>query len=348
MQTNETHKVDLKGLSLDELQHYCVKNGHTKYRGTQLFEWIYRQGEANPQKMLNLSKPFRQYLEKNCNFKLLNIETKETSEIDNTVKFLFKTSDNKFIESVSIIDGKRHTVCVSSQIGCNVNCDFCATATMGLVRNLTAGEIIEQMIMVRRYTQQDITNVVFMGMGEPLLNYKAVMTAADILHHPLGFNLGSLKITISTSGILPQIKKYIQEERKYKLAISLNASNNSNRTQIMPINKKWSIEDLVKVGKHFANKKRRNIMFEYVLLEGVNDAEENAFELASLLKNVKCKINLIPFNESGGKYKRPPEEQINRFATILQQQDSEFRVLVRWSKGEDISAACGQLATETE
>ncbi len=348
MEIQQTDKVILKGLGLAELQAYCIEIGHTKYRGSQLFEWIYRQGESNPQKMSNLSKSFRQYLDENCEFLTLTIELVESSEIDDTQKFLFRTHDDKFIESVSIIDGDRHTVCISSQIGCNVNCDFCATASMGLVRNLTAGEIIDQMILVRDHTNQPITNVVFMGMGEPFLNYDAVITSADILHHHHGFNLGSLRITISTSGILPKIKQYIHEGKKYKLAISLNASNNTSRSDIMPINKKWNIENLVDIGKIFSTNKRRNIMFEYVMLKDINDSNENAHELASLLKNVKCKINLIPFNEAGGKYKRPSKERISEFSKILQDRQGTYRVLVRWSKGEDISAACGQLATETE
>ena len=182
-----------------------------------------------------------------------------------------------------------------------------------------------------------------MGMGEPFHNYKNVLNAADIFHSPKGFNLASTRITISTAGLLPQIKQFITEKRRYKLAISLNAADDRVRNNIMPVNKKWSITELIKAGKEYSNQKKRQVMFEYVLLKGINDSENDALQLAQLLKGIPCKLNLIPYNETDGVYQRPDEAVITRFSKILHENRNEYRVLVRWSKGQDIDAGCGQL-----
>jgi len=268
------------------------------------------------------------------------------SIVMNHIKFLLKTNDNKLVESVSMIDKKRHTVCISSQIGCNVDCDFCATGKMGIDRNLNVGEIIEQLIIVKKNTSVPITNIVFMGMGEPFLNYRNVIESCKIFSNHKAFNLGTKRITISTAGVLPQIDLFIKEKHKYKLALSLNAPNDLIRDKIMPINKKWNISDLISSLKKYDFFKTRVIMFEYVLLKGINDSIENAKELSKLLKNIQCKVNLIPFNQISGIYKRSDNKTINNFADILNKHN--IRVLIRWSKGEDIDAACGQLATNHE
>ena len=187
-----------------------------------------------------------------------------------------------------------------------------------------------------------------MGMGEPFHNYENVLNAADIFHSPKGFNLASTRITISTAGLLPQIKQFIKEKRRYKLAISLNATDDGVRDGIMPINKKWHINDLIKAGKEYSNQKKRLIMFEYVLLKGINDSKNNALQLSQLLKGIPCKLNLIPYNETEGVYQRPDETVIKRFSEILHKNRDEYRVLLRWSKGQDINAACGQLVTQNE
>tara|TARA_B100000029_G_scaffold305005_1_gene297889 strand:- start:962 stop:1996 length:1035 start_codon:yes stop_codon:yes gene_type:complete len=336
----------IKGMSLKKLQGWCNDNNIKKYNAIQIFEWLYRHGIMDAQLMLNIKKDLRQLLYKNFEFKTLNIKRKISSKTQATVKFLFETLDNKFIETVSMIEKNRHTVCISSQIGCTLNCDFCDTGKMGLFRNLSSGEIIDQLIFVRKEIETPITNVVFMGMGEPFYNYENVMDAADIFHHPKGFNLSSSKITISTAGVLPEITKFVNEKRKYNLAISLNASNNINRTQIMPINKKWNIKEIVKSGTLYSNQKNKNIMFEYVLIKDINDSKDNAEELSNLLKGTFSKINLIPYNETKGKYKRPSTESINSFVKILDEKKDRYQVLVRWSKGQDIEAGCGQLATQ--
>ena len=294
--------------------------------------------------MSNINKSFREYLSENFIIQTLTVENKLPSKEDKSLKILFRTHDDHFIETVSMVDNNRHTVCLSSQVGCALDCDFCATGRLGLKRNLTTGEIVDQLIYVREEIDQPITNVVFMGMGEPFHNYDNVLNASDIFHSPKGFNLASTRITISTVGLLPQINQYIKEKRRYKLAISLNASNDKVRNEIMPINKKWPLKDLVKSGMEYSNQKKRLIMFEYVLLKGINDSEEDALELARLLQGIPCKINLIPYNEIEGKYQRPDETTITKFSEILHNCRDEYRVLVRWSKGQDIAAGCGQLA----
>ncbi len=328
----------------EELQALCIKAGESKFRGEQLFEWLYRHGISSFDCMSNINKSFREHLNEHFILHTLTVENSLPSEEDNSVKILFRTRDDHFIETVSMVENNRHTVCLSSQAGCVLDCHFCATGKLGLKRNLSTGEIVDQLIYVRENTDQPITNVVFMGMGEPFHNYDNVLNASDIFHSPKGFNLASTRITISTAGLLPQINKYIKEKRRYKLAISLNASNDKVRTEIMPINKKWSINDLIKSGKEYSNQKKRLIMFEYVLLKGINDSEEDALELARLLQGIPCKINLIPYNEIEGKYQRPDEATITKFSEILHNYRDEYRVLVRWSKGQDIAAGCGQLA----
>jgi len=327
-----------------ELQTLCIEAGETKFRGGQLFEWLYRHGISSFDSMSNINKSFREHLNEHFILHTLTVENSLPSEEDKSVKILFRTRDDHFIETVSMVENNRHTVCLSSQVGCVLDCHFCATGELGLKRNLSTGEIVDQLIYVRENTDQPITNVVFMGMGEPFHNYDNVLNASDIFHSPKGFNLASTRITISTAGLLPQINKFIREKRRYKLAISLNASNDKVRTEIMPINKKWSINDLIKSGKEYSNQKKRLIMFEYVLLKGINDSEEDALELARLLQGIPCKINLIPYNEIEGKYQRPDETTITKFSEILHNYRDEYRVLVRWSKGQDIAAGCGQLA----
>jgi 23S rRNA (adenine2503-C2)-methyltransferase len=305
---------------------------------------MYRHGITSFASMSNVNKSFRVYLEENCIIQTLRVENSIPSQKEASVKILFRTDDDQFIETVSMVDGNRHTVCISSQVGCALDCSFCATGQMGLERNLSTGEIIDQLIFVRENIKQPITNVVFMGMGEPFHNYENVLNAADIFHSPKGFNLASTRITISTVGLLPQIKQFIKEKRRFKLAISLNAADDGVRSSIMPVNKKWSIADLIETGKEYSNQKKRLVMFEYVLLKGINDSEDDALNLAQLLKGVSCKINLIPYNETNGMYRRPDEAVISRFSEILHKNRDEYRVLVRWSKGQDIKAGCGQLA----
>ncbi len=341
-------KTILKGMDEFELQSYCKNLNLPKFHGTQLFRWLYKNNYLDINKMSNIPNILKNEVSNNALINLLSIKVATKSKIDKTTKFLLETNDNKYIETVSMIDNNRHTVCLSSQIGCNVDCDFCATGKMGITRNLKVGEIIDQLIIVKNNIKTPVTNIVFMGMGEPFLNYTNVIKACHILSNHNGFNLGAKRITISTSGILPKIDLFIKEKHKYKLAISLNASDDNTRNKIMPINKKWNINKLINSIKQYSYLESRPIMIEYVLLKDINDSKEDAKKLAKILSGIKCKVNLIPFNEIFEEYKRPEDNIINIFSNTLNKYNKNLRILIRWSKGEDINAACGQLATKNE
>ena len=340
------NKSIIVGKNISELSAICIENKFPKFHGEQLYKWLYQKSVNDITKMSNIPDSLKIIINKKYKLNPLKIEKKLKSKNEDTIKYLFETNDHKLIESVSMIDSGRHTLCISSQIGCSVDCDFCATGKMGIIRNLNCGEIIQQLISISAERKQKITNIVFMGMGEPFLNYANVIKACKIINDPSGFNLSSKRITISTSGILPIMKQFILEKHKYKLAISLNASNNSDRDKLIPINKKWPIEDILDIIKDYKYQKYRPIMFEYVLINGVNDSIENAIELSNLLKKIHCKINIIPYNETEKNYKR--SKNIEKFVTKLNEIKSNYRVLIRWSKGQDIDAACGQLATLNE
>ena len=337
-------KYTIKGMQIEELEKLIVANGFSKFRASQIYNWLYKNCADKIELMENLSTDLKVFLKDNSILSTLELSKKV--EFENTTKFLFKTKNNQFIETVSMIDDDKHTICLSSQVGCSVDCDFCATGKMGFIKNLSAGEILDQLLYIKRNITQPITNIVFMGMGEPFLNYKNVIKSADIMNDELGLNFGYNRITISTAGILPKINQFIEDQKKYNLAISLNASNDKIRNEIMPINKKWPISELVKVSKKFNKSKKNKITFEYVLIDSVNDSESDAIQLCELLKNSHCKLNIIPFNYIGNQYKRPSEDKINNFIDIVHKNHQGFRILVRWSKGTDINAGCGQLSTK--
>ena len=342
----DKNKTVLKGMNLEQILKWCANLNQSSFRANQIYQWMYKHGVSSTDSMNNISKELRNIINEQCTLSTLTIEKVDKSSIEKTQKILFKTHDGHFIESVSMVENDRHTICISSQIGCNVDCDFCATASMGLIRNLLTGEIIDQAIAIRNLVKEPITNVVFMGMGEPFLNYERVINAASILHDHNGFGLGAKRITISTAGIVPMIDRFIKEGHKYKLAISLNATEDSTRRKLMPLNKTWPIHDLIKSASRFAARKNHNIMFEYVLLKDVNDTTKDAIRLANLIKGIDCKVNIIPYNETDGQYKRPADDVIESFLKTLNEHRKDFRILVRWSKGEDINAACGQLAVK--
>ena len=336
----------IKGLNLEELTHLCEKNNFPLFRAKQLYHWMYRHGVSDVGLMNNIPNDMSDYISTEYQLKTLEIENIQTSSTEDTQKMLFRTYDNKLIESVSMIDKNLHTVCISSQVGCSVDCKFCATGEMGFMRNLTCGEIIDQFIEITRMRDEPITNVVYMGMGEPFLNYSEVIKSAEILHDHNGMNLGRNRITISTSGILPKIKKFIADAQPYKLAISLNATDDETRTKIIPINKKWNIEMIIKELEKYPSDKKNMIMLEYVLLKGINDTIRDAEVLASYANKLRCKVNVIPFNDIGNKFSRPDDQTINRFIDILHKNQRHYQTLVRWSKGTDIDAACGQLSSK--
>ena len=341
----ENDKGYIKGLGLSDIQSLVKSLGFPEFHGEQIYQWMYRHGVVDFSAMTNLPKDLLDILEDTMELNTLSIDDVQTSIKEDTKKILFKTHDNKYIESVSMVDNNHHTICISSQIGCNVDCSFCATGLMGFKRNLSAGEIIDQAILIREMRTIPITNVVFMGMGEPMLNYNNVMDASGILHNPSGFDLGNSRITISTSGILPPIKKYIEEKVPYKLAVSLNATTNEVRDELIPINKKWDIDSLLDTLDKYPANNRKMLMIEYVLIADINDSEDDAVRLSKIANSLRCKLNIIPFNEIGNKYKRPSKENLEKFLRVLHKYREHYNILVRWSKGIDIDAACGQLAT---
>ena len=336
-------KKYLKGMDLLEIENLILQKDYPKFRAKQIYGWLYQNMVIDYDKMINIPKDLKLILKNNFIIETLKVE--KIQENQDTKKFLFKTHANHLIETVSMIEDNRHTICLSSQVGCAVDCDFCATGKMGFKKNLNVGEIIDQLIIIKKYVLKPITNIVFMGMGEPFLNYTNVIKAANLMNDKNGMNIGYNRITISTSGILPKIESYIKNKIKFNLAISLNATTDIDRNKLMPINKKWPIRKLIATSKQYNKIHKSGLTFEYVLIKSVNDSMDDAMRLAKLFLNTGCKINIIPLNEIGGEYQRPDEKQIEKFINKLNELRKGFTLLVRWSKGTDIDAGCGQLAT---
>ncbi len=331
---------DIKNFSYDELKTFFQGLGHKEYRTKQLFKWLYNRYCNDFDRMTDLSLSFREELKNRFVSKQLEIHEMMVSQ-DGTKKFLFRTEDGGFIETVLIPDGKRFTICVSSQLGCAMDCKFCNTGDRGFERNLETWEILGQILKVIELTGIKPNNIVFMGMGEPLANYDNVVRAIKILKHPDGFNYSYRKITVSTSGLADKIER-LGRDVDVKLAVSLNATTDEVRTKIMPVNKKYPIKRLMEALKNFPLPKNSEITIEYVLINNVNDSVDDAKRLYVLLKGLRVKVNLILFNNWGKKDFEPPVmEKVLAFQRVLW--DRGMRVLIRESKGQDILAACGQL-----
>ena len=333
----------LIGQSAEDLENFFLSLGHRAFRGKQIFDWIYRKNIFEYHKMTDLSSDIRKKLIDVPIHPLKMIES-DISGAKQTQKFLFELKNGKKVESVIMREKERITVCLSTQVGCAVDCDFCATAKMGFYQNLSTGEIIDQFIQLKKIIGKEISNVVFMGMGEPFLNYKNCMQAAHLLHDPKGVNLGAWRITISTAGVVNKIGRFTKEKQPFKLAVSLNAVSQEQRERIMPMTKKMKLLDLIKVSKEYTIISKKKITFEYVLLAGINDSQEDALNLKKILSSINCKLNLIPYNEIEGGYSRSSEKKIVNFFEVLK--NARFPVTIRWSKGQDIDAGCGQLATD--
>lgn len=336
-------QVNLKGLSKVALERYVDSLGEKKYRAQQIYEWLYARSAESFDEMSNLSKAFRECLSEKARIGKLELVAKQKSTKDGSMKFLFQLEDGQRIESVLMAEGRRTILCVSTQVGCALDCKFCATGTMGFLRNLTAGEMVDQLLQAQNFSGVRVSNLVFMGMGEPFHNYDHVMTAGEILSSEDGPNLGSRHIVVSTSGLVPKIYRFADEMRRFKLAVSLNATTDEVRARIMPITKKWSIHELLKAVRYYVEKKAEPVTFEYVLLKDINDSENDAARLRSLVDGISCRINLIPYNAAVGEYSRSPADRIDAFYKRLAGIGSP--VTIRWSKGDDIAAGCGQLAT---
>lgn len=334
-------KTDLVNFTLSELGDFLISLGEKRYRAKQVFKWIYQKRASSFGEMTDLPISFREKLENSASILKIIIKDKKVSQKSGAIKYLHQLWDSELIETVLILEEKRKTVCVSSQVGCALGCKFCATARMGLMRNLTAGEIVGQMLSVIKDSKENITNIVIMGMGEPFLNYENVIKSVDILSDDNGLAIAHRRITISTIGIIPAIKRYADEKIKAKLAISLNAVSDEIRGKLMPVSRSYPIDELINAAKYYAKRANKKITFEYVLIDGINDSIEDAKKLAGLISGISCKINLIPFNPIGNEYKKPAREKIDLFFRTLK--SHSVQVNIRWSKGEDINAACGQL-----
>lgn len=334
----------LAGLRLEELEKLMEELGATKFRARQIHNWIYAKSVSSIDDMTNLGKDFREELKKRFVVTDTKIKIKQVSS-DGTLKYLIEYPDGECVETVLMrFDNRANlTACVSSQVGCAVNCSFCATGKRGFIRNLSAKEIIEQVLTIQRDTGLKVTNIVFMGQGEPLLNLKNVLEALEIFNSD--FQIGSRRITLSTSGIVPKINELASYELQSTLAISLHAPNHKLRAEIMPIENKYPIDELKKALLSYVEKTGRRITIEYIMIHNFNDTPECAKELAHLLKDLKCNINLIPYNSvNDTKYKKSSNNDIMKFKYLLEH--SGKKVTVRLERGADIDAACGQLRGE--
>jgi 23S rRNA (adenine2503-C2)-methyltransferase len=339
-------KKDLGGLERRELEAELTARGEGRFRAQQMFHWIYRRGAASIDTMTDLPRELRAALGSDFAVSQPEIVKRERS-IDGTEKFVLKLADGRAIESVFIPDTPAMTFCISTQVGCAMACAFCLTGKMGLVRNLTAAEITGQVRVLAGALDLHGKpfNIVLMGMGEPLHNYDETMKALRILADEHGFNLPSKRVTLSTVGLLKELERLAKEPYMPNLAISLHAPTDATRGELVPLNKKYGIGEIIDACRRFPLKKRSRITFEYVLLAGVNDRPDDARTLAKLLNGVKSKVNLIPLNAAAGiPFERPSDAVIDRFAKILA--DRGLTVSVRKSRGRDIRAACGQLIVE--
>src|SRR3989304_9925020 len=333
---------NIKDLTLTEIEQWLVSAGEKPYKALQLFVWIFGRGVASFDDMTDLSKELRAKLKENFYMSLPNIVAVEKST-DGTRKLLLQMEDGNCIECVLIPEEERLTLCISSQVGCPLDCAFCMTGRGGFARNLKLSEMAEQVFAARSLLSpgQNITNLVLMGMGEPLLNYDEVIKFLNIATHQKGLCFAHKRVTVSTSGIAPMIER-LGKETKVNLAISLNATTDEVRNHLMPINKKYPLKVLLDACRKYPAVRNRHITFEYILIQGINDTIEDAKRLVRLLKGIKCKINLIPFNPfPGAEFKKPSDKAILSFQKVLL--DNNYVVIIRTSKGQDISAACGQL-----
>jgi 23S rRNA (adenine2503-C2)-methyltransferase len=344
----EEAKPALVGMSHGQLLALCQTLDEPAFRAAQLHHWLYVKSVRQFERMTNLAKPFRQKLAQHCRIGSLQLFQRHHSQ-DGTVKYLFRLDDGRVVESVLMHFDERQTyaACISTQVGCAVNCGFCATGKLGFTRNLTIGEIVEQYQFLQADSGKEIRNLVFMGQGEPLLNYDNLIGAIRVLNQSA--EVGMRRMTISTAGIVPKIEALAEENLQATLAISLHAPDNATREQIMPITKKWPLEVLVPALHHYVARSGRRLTVEYILLAGCNDSTRHARQLAELLQGLRCNVNLIPYNPIASDlgqdaYHRPSRAAIYAFREVVAA--SGKKVTIRVERGVDIGAACGQLANK--
>jgi 23S rRNA (adenine2503-C2)-methyltransferase len=339
-------KSDVLALTLDDLKDFLIKNNVKPFRAKQIFEWIWSKHVTDFDEMTNLSKDLRELLKIHFYFQAVEIEHLQVSK-DKTIKIAFKLIDDLLVEGVLIPTDNRSTACISSQVGCSLGCEFCATGKMGFKRNLTVGEIFHQVTEIMKLAHEQynlsLTNIVLMGMGEPLLNYDNVLSAIHHITSEDGLGMSPQRITLSTVGLTRMIRKLADDDVKFNLAISLHSANNKQRTEFMPVNRGNSLEDLRDALVYFNQKTGQRITFEYLLMDGINDSLQNAKEFAEYCKSFPVKINIIEYNSTRDKrFKKSPNESFDQFVTFLKSKN--LVVNVRRSRGQDIDAACGQLA----
>ena len=332
---------NIKDYDLEDLKQELISIGEKGFRAEQIFKWLYQEKVKNFDEMTNLSLELREKLKNNytiCNYNIL----KKLESSDGTKKYLFDILDGNIIESVLMEYHYGKSVCVSSQVGCKMGCKFCASTGIPFVRNLTAGEIVEQILAIEQDTGDKISNIVFMGIGEPLDNYDNVIKAIRILNNPKGLGIGARHISVSTSGLVPRIYDLAKENIQCTLSVSLHASNNEKRSSMMPVNNRYSVEELIKACKDYIAMTNKRISFEYALAKDNNDNMQDAKELANLLKGMLCHVNLIPINKiENGKFTKSSNENIIKFRDYLN--DHGIVATIRRELGSDIDAACGQL-----
>lgn len=331
--------INLKDLTYDELTDFVKTQGESAFRGGQIFSWLHK-GVSEIDEMSNLSKAFREKLKEKAFISSPQIVVKKKSKLDGTIKYLFELSDGNCIETVVMKYNHGLSICVSTQVGCLMGCKFCASTIDGKVRNLTAGEISDQVIFAQKDIGERISNIVLMGIGEPFDNFENVLTFLKNITHPAGLNIGWRHISLSTCGIVPGIKELADMETQINLCISLHASDDETRNNIMPVNRKYPISELMDAARYYINKTKRRITFEYALIEGVNDSEAHAKNLAKLLNGMLCHVNLIPVNHVEERQYRK-SRWVAEFCKKLG--SLGINATVRRELGSDISASCGQL-----
>ena len=346
-----TDKQNIRALELEQLKTFFTENGEKAFRAKQVFEWLWKKQATSFDEMTNLSVNTRELLNKHFTINAVTIAEKQVSS-DRTIKNAFRLYDGKITEGVLIPTPKRMTACISSQVGCSLTCKFCATGKLDRLRNIDAEEIFDQVALIKKqaeeHYQTPLSNIVYMGMGEPLLNYKNVLKSVDLITSPDGLGMSPKRITVSTAGIAILIKKLGDDEVKFNLALSLHAANDAKRSQIMPINDQNSLESLKEALKYFYDKTGIRPTMEYIIFKDFNDSLEDAKELAEFCKVVPCKINIIEYNPiDDAEFERADAEKTDKFAAFL---ENTFNLIVnvRRSRGKDIDAACGQLANKNK
>ena len=339
------YMTSIYGITKEELENYFINLGEKKFKATQVYEWIYRKKINSFQDMSNIKKTLLEQLTNDFYFDDLEILSKK-EDID-VKKYLFKLEDGNKIEAVLMNHDYGNSLCISTQVGCNMSCSFCESGRLKKIRNLNANEMILQILKIQEDLNIRISHVVLMGIGEPFDNYENVIKFINIVNDPYGIALGSRHVTVSTSGIVPKILDFIEDGKQVNLAISLHAPNDELRSKIMPINKAYNIKKLMEAINKYINKTNRRVTFEYIMLKDVNDTDECAIQLSSLLKGMNCYVNLIPYNETTHiEYKKSSKEKILRFYDILKK--NKINVTIRREFGSKVNAACGQLRSNYE